>query len=123
LKDGTINFGYTITKIKVDRVIKGDLKSGEIVSITEEYYIVVMTFYSLGPAGNITQTSHRDDIDISMINVATGNSVANSSSAVNNVEIIEYTFVATGWYNIRLNASRVLAFSPGVVAVVTWTLI
>lgn len=117
------NFGYTITKIKVDRVIKGDLKSGEIVSITEEYYIVVMTFYSLGPAGNITQTSHRDDIDISMINVATGNSVTNSSSAVNNVEIIEYTFVTTGWYDIRLSAYRVLAFSPGVVAVVTWTLI
>ncbi len=123
MKDGTINFGYTITKIKVDRVIKGDLKSGEIVSITEEYYIVVMTFYSLGHAGNITQTSHRDDIDISMINVATGNSVANSSSAVNHVEIIEYTFVTTGWYDIRLSAYWVLAFSPGVVAVVTWTLI
>jgi len=40
LKDGTINFGYTITKIKVDKVIKGDLKSGEIVFITEEYYTV-----------------------------------------------------------------------------------
>jgi len=48
LKDGTINFGYTITKIKVDRVIKGDLKAGEIVSITEEYYTVGRDIYVQG---------------------------------------------------------------------------
>jgi len=36
--DGTVIFGYTVTNLKIERVIKGDEEEECIVKITEEYY-------------------------------------------------------------------------------------
>jgi len=72
---------------------------------------------------SITSSSNMDDVDLKLINSATGSTVASSVSTRNNVEIIEYTIPSNGTYYFQAQCYRIQNTTNGIPYAMYWRVI